>query len=505
MPKTFHIVRGEDLSDELCQELADVFSSSYGTWSADVPPPRKPGGRIRMKAETYRRWYAQGDYRFALCRNEIGELVGQAVYVELSSSRGKVAFVVQLVVKDSYRHQGIATSLLHAIWGFSDYYAWGIVTSSPCTVEALESATFRHGCPARIARDEDFLRKELLARIAFLSDAAWTLSEDTSYVDTQFHTDRGAIAPGRSDVPSRYGVLPSGQEWLAVIFRDQEPDRLESFVDVIARSSQIVADAYRRMPQASQPWARKAKEEVGAILSMLPALDSDAMICDFGSGSGRHVKALRERGFTNVHGIDFALSPCGASAGIEEADCRNYRASAPCELVTCLYDVIGSFPGADDNRRIAENIARNLSPTGSAVISVANSDFGPKEHILELESPTPAELLRAVFNLPPSNAMRSTGEFFETQGVWDRSTGLFYHKEQFAGGESGLDAEYLVVDRRYTREEIVSLLASVGLRVVTARFVRAGFQADFAPSAGKEILLRAVLSPVGEALGVLRR
>ena len=263
----FQIVRGDELTGALSNELAAVFSSSYGKWSVDVPPPRKPGGQIRMKADVYRHWYARSEYRFALFRTEEGRLIGQAVYIELSTSRGKIAFVVQLVVDEGHRHQGIATSLLHSIWGFSDYYAWGIVTSSSCTIEALEGATFRRGVPARIAQDADFLRTELFSKIEFLKSAAWTLSDEVSYIDTQFFTDRTHVISGRSNVPARYGALPSGQEWLSVIFRDQSPTQLDSFAGVIARSSQIVADAYRRMPQSSQPWSRKAKDEIDTILS----------------------------------------------------------------------------------------------------------------------------------------------------------------------------------------------------------------------------------------------
>lgn len=401
---TFEIVRGDALTNEICRELSAVFSSSYGRWNADVPPPRKPGGRIRMRWEAYRDWYARPEYQFALCRNE-GHLVGQAVYLERETSRGKIAFVVQLVVDEAHRHRGIATSLLHAIWGFSNYYAWGIVTSSPCTVEALESATFRSGRPARISQDAEFLRTELLSQIEFLKDAKWTISDSESFIDTRFFTDRTNIITGRKNIPQRYGALPSGQEWLAVIFRDQDLDQVDSFTRVIERSALIVSDAYSRMPQKTQPWASKIKA--------------------------------------------------------------------------------------------------NLAPSGYAVISVANSEYAAKQGIRVLENPTPEELLSAVFSLEPSNAMMSSGEFFENGGVWDKSTGLFYHKEQFPESPSGLRAEYLVVDRRYTLPEITELLDAAGLEVVKSRYVRAGFAEEYTATTGKEILLVAKpqLPPSGQKGG----
>lgn len=499
---TFEIVRGDALTNEICRELSAVFSSSYGRWNADVPPPRKPGGRIRMRWEAYRDWYARPEYQFALCRNE-GHLVGQAVYLERETSRGKIAFVVQLVVDEAHRHRGIATSLLHAIWGFSNYYAWGIVTSSPCTVEALESATFRSGRPARISQDAEFLRTELLSQIEFLKDAKWTISDSESFIDTRFFTDRTNIITGRKNIPQRYGALPSGQEWLAVIFRDQDLDQVDSFTRVIERSALIVSDAYSRMPQKTQPWASKTDQEVDTILSLVPRFSRDATICDFGSGSGRHLKALRDRGMTSIHGVDFAVSEEGVGNGVEPADCRTYRAAKSCDLITCLYDVVGSFSDDNENRKIIENIKANLAPSGYAVVSVANSEYAAKQGIRVLENPTPEELLSAVFSLEPSNAMMSSGEFFENGGVWDKSTGLFYHKEQFPESPSGLRAEYLVVDRRYTLPEITELLDAAGLEVVKSRYVRAGFSEEYTATTGKEILLVAKpqLPPSGQKGG----
>ena len=65
----------------------------------------------------------------------------------------------------------------------------------------------------------------------------------------------------------------------------------------------------------------------------------------------------------------------------------------------------------------------------------------------------------------------------------------FYHKEQFPESSSGLRAEYLVVDRRYTLPEITGLLDACGLEVAASRYVRAGFREEYTNSTGKEILL----------------
>lgn len=485
---SFSVVEGRNLSTELCGELSRVFSSSYGTWSADAPAPLRPGGKIRMSPDKYREWYGTDDFRFALCRAG-GILVGHAVYAERETSRGRVALVVQLVVEESHRHNGIATSLLHSIFGFSDYFAWSIITSSPCTVEALESATFRRGRPERIARDADFLKAEVLSKVPFLTNAEWTVSDRVSYVNSKFFTDRTAIPRGESNVAGRYGELPPGCEWLAVTFRDQDLNDLESFSSLIDCSSRIVADAYRRMPQHRQNWAKYAALEVESLLKWLPQLPKDAAVCDYGSGSGRHVKVLKALGFTNVAGIDFALSKEGAEAGVREADCRTWSDKVKYRLITCLYDVIGSFAADDDNRQIIRNIADNLSDDGYAVLTVANSEFFDKRGVAIVDSNRRPEFVRAIFRMKPSNAMATDGEFFQKESLWDKIRGLFYHKEQFGGGAEFLPAEYLVVDRRFTVDEISKMVEESGLTILLRRFVRAGFSKEFDRGTGKEILI----------------
>lgn len=485
---SFSVVEGRNLSEELSGELSRVFSSSYGKWSADAPAPFRPGERIRMSPDKYRKWYGTDDFRFALCRAN-GILVGHAVYVERETSRGRVALVVQLVVEEKHRHKGIAKSLLHSIFGFSDYYAWSIITSSPCTVEALESATFRRGRPERIARDADFLKAEVFSKVPFLTNAEWTVSDCVSYVNSRFFTDRTSIPRGESNVAGRYGELPSGCEWLSVTFRDQDLDYLESFSSLIDCSSKIVADAYRRMPQHRQNWAKYAASEVESLLKWLPQLPKDAAVCDYGSGSGRHVKVLKALGFTNVEGIDFALSEEGAKAGVREADCRTWSNKVKYRLITCLYDVIGSFANDDDNRQIIRNIANNLSDDGYAVLTVANSEFFDKKGIAIVDSNRRPEFVRAVFRMKPSNAMATDGEFFQKESLWDKIRGLFYHKEQFGGGVGFLPAEYLVVDRRFTVDEISRMVEESGLTILLRRFVRAGFSKEFDRGTGKEILI----------------
>ena len=485
---SYDVLPGDLLTDDDCRELSRVFSRNYGIWSRQAPAPMKPGARIRMSPARYRDWYAKRDFKIARCFAE-GLLIGQAIYLDVKTSRGHVAFVVQLVVDEAHRHRGIAKSMLHAAFGFSDYYAWAIVTSSPCTVSALESATFRRGNLKRIAREVGFIRSEIFGRIGFLKGIEPQVTSAASLVNSGFFTDRSLAQPDPTDVRSRYGELPEGHEWLAVVFQDQDPDCLDSLEQLIACSGQVVAKAYARMPQGRQPWAGRADDEIAAILAEMSDLPRTARIGDFGAGSGRHLQALKKAGFHSATGIDFAPGAEALAAGVVRADCRTWQAPSGFDLILCLYDVIGSFPSSAENGRILSNIVKNLAAGGRVVLSVANRDYVAKKNMHPVDASDRSAFLKAVFRLKPSNAMSTDGEFFEHDSLFDEKTGLFYHKEQFKDTSGDLPAEYLVVDQRYSLEDIVGLVRASGLTVEKSRYVRAGFAKAFQKTTGKEILL----------------
>ena len=485
---SFEAMTGDRLTADLAKELSEVFSSSYGVWSDSAPAPLRPGARIRMSVAKYMADYANSNYKIIVCRNG-QSTVGHAVFMEKQTTKGRVALVVQLVVSEEHRHRGIAKAMMHCIWGFSDYYAWAVVTSSPCTVEAIESATFRRVKPSRIMQDTELFKSEILPEVPFLSTAEWIADGTKSIVNTMFWTSRSNIQEGRTDVKGRIGTLPEGYEWLAIVFRDQELDDFNSYLTLIECSGRFVFEAYARMPQAKQNWAQYAATEVEQILKWLPGIDRNDHVCDFGSGSARHVKALLGLGFHNVKGVDLALTDEARAFGVAHGDCRDWVSDVKFRLITCLFDVIGSFPKDEDNKRILRNISRNLVVGGYAVISVANSDFGGKKGVSAVDAEDRREFVKSVFRLQPASAMSTDGEFFCHESLWDKKTGLFYHKEQFRDPIAALPAEYLVVDRRFTASEIEKWVEDAGLKVVLRRFVRAGFAADCTEETGKEILI----------------
>ena len=480
---TYSVRLGSSLDDAEWVEVSELFSSSYGFYS-EKDPSGRAGRRIRLSSSYYQRAYASEAYQIAFCR--AGQrLVAEAVFRVCPTSRGRAAFVVQLVVDERFRRRGIASTLLHAIWGFSDFCCWGIVTSNAFTVESLEAATFRRVNARTMSDNRAFIRDEVLSGIGFLESAHWAVSDSESVVDTGFYTDRSLRSGTMDGVSARLGTLPEGAEWLAIVFREQPLDDLKAYRSLILSSSRFVAEAYSRMPQREQGWAAKADAEIAAILGWLPALPPTARVADFGAGSGRHIEALRAAGFTELTAVDFASS----IPGVIREDVRTWRSQSPFDLILCLYDVIGSFPDDADNKAVLKSVSENLKPGGYAVLSVSNYEYvaGKGAEMVDLDDPV--EAARKIFALSPSRSMETTGEFFNPNFILlDDKRHVACRKEQFSAA-SGLPGEYLLCDRRFTVDEIRFWAEECGLAVTESRFVRAGFDTGFDASTGKEILL----------------
>lgn len=159
------------------------------------------------------------------------------------------------------------------------------------------------------------------------------------------------------------------------------------------------------------------------------------------------------------------------------------------DAVLCLYDVIGSYVDSDDNIRIIKSIRRHLQPGGKALISVMNFDltYRKARHFFNLRK-EPNRLLQ----LRPSTIMERTGDVFHPDYYMiDEATEIVYRKERFTEG-SELPTQLLVRDRRYRRSDIAAQCTINGLRVLWARYVRAGqWEVELAPEDdnAKEILL----------------
>jgi hypothetical protein len=97
---------------------------------------------------------------------------------------GLTSWVTQLVVHEDYRNRKVATRLLHAAWGLSDQFAWGLATANPYAVRALEAATRRPFDPRVTLEHLEHLRRFTADRINYFRDVEFHVAPERSNVNT---------------------------------------------------------------------------------------------------------------------------------------------------------------------------------------------------------------------------------------------------------------------------------------------------------------------------------
>ncbi len=472
--------RTSELTDDELEQCSRLFSSDYGTYGQDDPKGRK-GQPVRMSASYYRKHYSGENYRVALALDE-GKVVAQAFYIREIIDGSIVTWVLQLVVSRDYRKMGIGSRLLHSIWGFSDDYAWGLATANPFTVKTLEVATLRHVDTSEIQRHMDMIGK-MCDVVPYIESVKVT--DDQSVVNTNFYIDHTGI---EDDIVRGYGdswrlgkLLP-GHEWLAFTFRDQPMD--EDFIDELRKlilfSEDQLKDAYGRMDMDRQPWASHAGDEIDWISSRVN-LES-ARILDAGCGRGRHSICIAKRfPEASVVGVDFSndniIKAIEKSDGIQNvvfmaSDLRDIDYAEEFDVILSLYDVVGSLPDNEDNNRMIGACSKACRTGGFLILSVMNMELTRSIAIAENVGDVEADP-GILFRLKPASIMHRCGDVFDPEYfAIDTRTGLVFRKEQF--DDESLPAEYVIRDRRYTMDEIVSIVSGCGFEVLESRYVRAG-------------------------------
>ena len=177
------------LDDETIQKCKKLFDNHYGTWGEGA---KKPGSRIKFPISHYME-YCRMEHTYVALAIWNHEIIGQAFYLRESfPSVGYISWILQLVVHESYRKQGVAKTLLQSVWGFSGDAGWGLATSNALTVKTLERATFRKADPKEIKNNEAKILM-LKDKIPFAASAAVKLSDDQSVIDSGFPVERSII------------------------------------------------------------------------------------------------------------------------------------------------------------------------------------------------------------------------------------------------------------------------------------------------------------------------
>jgi len=492
---------------EKIDELAEFYSKHYGLWSEKSP--HSPTKRIVLSANRLKAWL-DNELSELWTVKDNGELIGYAIALKgKSGSNEKIIWVTQFVIHSDYRNIGIGKRLLFSIWGFSSFFAWGLVTANPYAVRALEKATRRRCEPTRIKKNVLQLLNLGRKNVTYIgNETECSVDNTTSKINTEFYVDHSEINDMLSTIISKekpwiLGEIEEGWEWFAFTFNDQIQFELSAVeIETMLRTSDSIAqEAYNRMlmDNPSHKWAEYTISEIDYIIKEC-YLSVEKKILDIGCGMGRHTHELCRRGYVST-GIDYAetlienakekakednLNSTFLLADITESDLSLSLGHYDCVL--CLYDVIGSYADNSKNIQILKNISSLLTTDGYAVISVMNLHLTKKiaknKFVLSNSS-------KELLELASSDTMETTGNIFNPEFyLIDEETNVIYRKETFSSTH-GYPKELIVRDRRYFMDEIVNMCKNAGLEVVTKRFVCAGWKQDYESvhEKAKEILL----------------
>jgi 2-polyprenyl-3-methyl-5-hydroxy-6-metoxy-1,4-benzoquinol methylase len=485
MAYEYTFVPGPLAPAELVEELAALYSNHYGVWSASgADAPRR---RVRLSPARLRDWLTP-DSKIALAKYD-GVVIGYAIVVQVRvKDYGVISWVTQLVIHEAHRHLDVGKTLLFSIWGFSDHFAWGLITANPYAVRALEKATRRRCAPDRIAKNKRKLKTIGIEQTTYVKEeTVLEVTSEISRIDTEFFLDHSELPmmlkAAQASVPWVLGDIPEGWEWFAFTFQDQQPIELTpAEIDkMIKASDQVTKQAYSRMTLGTaHRWARHAPDEASFVREWC-GLNAGHRVLDLGCGNGRHVLELARMGL-NLTGVDYLASSFQRARKIVEhdrladvqfieADARTIDLHQQFDAVICLYDVIGSYAEEADNMRILQACAHHLRSGGTLLLSVMNLELTEHQakHFFSLD-----EEPNRLADLKPSQTMEKTGNIFNPDfDMIDRKSEIVYRKEQFAEGGQ-LPVELLVRDRRYRRADIEERCRQLGLEVVWSRFVQTG-------------------------------
>ena len=491
----YTFVPGTLVSGDLIQELATLYSNHYGVWRQSDPDiPRK---HVKLSSARLRDWLMPNS-KVALAKFD-GEVIGYAIVIQVrAKDYGIISWVTQLVIHEEHRHLDVGKTLLFSVWGFSDYFAWGLITANPYAVRALEKATRRRCSPGRIARNKRKLKAIGIEQTTYVKeDTVLEVTSGTSRIDTKFFLDHSELpamlSAAQASVPWVLGDLPEGWEWFAFTFHDQPSIELSAAeIDkMIKASNQVTKQAYSRMTLGTAHlWARHTQDEAKFVFESCKLRPGERLL-DLGCGNGRHVLELARTGLqvTGVVYLAASFQKARETVARDEGDVRTIDLQEQFDAAICLYDVIGSYAEDAENMRILKTCVEHLKPGGMLLFSVMNFELTEHQakHFFSLE-----EEPNRLTDLKPSLTMETTGDVFNPDFYMiDHKSNIVYRKEQFAEGDQ-LPVEVLVRDRRYRRSEIEEKCREAGLDVVLSLFVQAGHwdkALDRRDSHAKEILV----------------
>lgn len=497
-------VESELLNSGLIDEMSKLYSHHYGFWGKTS---KNYGNRISLSPSYIRKWTKNKNAYIATARDH-GNLVGYAIaiqsYKNKTEKKNAISWITQLVVHQDFRQHGIGKELLFSFWGFSTHYAWGIMSSNPYAIRALEKATYRRVQPSIIKSKEIGLKKFGIENVSYLDEnTEFVITTKNTKVNTKFPSDISKVDEKltnvtKKGVPWVLGEIDEGWEWLAFTFNNQEKIKLtkEEISEMLDISDKIAFKAYSKMQMDSTEhfWAKHTLKEIEFIVKNCK-LNKSMKIADFGCGIGRHTNKLIKDGY-NVIGIDYSENLLNKAKqkylkkeNFIHGDCRTIDLGSKYNTILCLYDVIGSFIDNCENIKILNNIYNHLENDGYVLISVMNYELtkAQAKHTFSLKDD-----YNKILELTASDTMQKTGDIFNPDYYMiDKDTNIVYRREQFKT-ENQLPQELIVRDYRYTKVDIEQMCINVGLEIIFSRYIQAGkweVALEATDKKAKEILL----------------
>lgn len=217
-PLSFFDFHALDISREVLDACAVLFSSDYGVWSDDGP---WPGHNVKLSARKLQALllFDSDTCRLAVAKTVKGEVVAHAFYCNFPyvPAGQRVVWITQLVVKTEYRGQHIARTLLKSACGDKGLFACCLVSCNPLAVRALCSAVGRQPDLYETAAHVERLVEA--SSIPYIQGKQIKVSpghEECSKMLTDFHVCHPHV---KRDVHTwKLGSLQPGEEFLAIVF-----------------------------------------------------------------------------------------------------------------------------------------------------------------------------------------------------------------------------------------------------------------------------------------------
>ncbi|OAG39851.1 hypothetical protein AYO21_05917 [Fonsecaea monophora] len=270
---TFEILAAKEITQDMIQEAAALFSRAYGIWGPQAEKMMGPfaehGRRVRMSPSRLREEClpdrADNYFVRAMAGNN---LVGHALATYWNSAGHQVCWVTQLCVDPQYRRRRLATRLLSKLREGRENCIFGILSSHPA---AILTALRSFGCgleevDLRIVREhaKDVMESSPVRyiRSARLSGSLFVEGAPQGVIccaDTNFWVDHGEPTKVLAEVRARglgwpFGDLPDGHEYLLLV-KTRPPKCIIIFIAAFGAGFGLTAncDTLIQLPRYSIP------------------------------------------------------------------------------------------------------------------------------------------------------------------------------------------------------------------------------------------------------------